>query len=77
MTSNDATTNIEEAFQNLNKWLINKRTMCFMLWDEVQRWFQLNNFHAAALFDQLTLHQSFTHIAFVIPPEALSWRIHT
>jgi hypothetical protein len=66
IASNDATIKITEAFQIINKWLVKKGTICFMLWDEVQRWFQLNNFHAAALFDQLTLHQSFTNIAFVI-----------
>ena len=64
--SSDPVTNIEEAFKHINMWLVKKKVMCFMLWDEVQRWFQLNNFHAAALFDQLTLHQHFSNIAFVI-----------
>jgi hypothetical protein len=55
----DAGNTIVSAFKFIDKECGNRGILCFMLWDEVQRWFQLRNIHAAAIFDSITLHQKF------------------
>ena len=58
---------IMRVFEQLNTWLAKKRSICFMLWDNVQRWFMsIPSYSATGLFNAVTLHKAFTNIAFVI-----------
>jgi hypothetical protein len=58
-------------FQSLNDWLKARSNLCFMLWDEVQRFFQLTHEDGAAVFDTITLHLKFENIVFAVTGSAI------
>ena len=57
---------LKQLFSLLNGWLSKKGCLCFMIWDEIQRWFQLNNSNAGAIFNHITLHAKFSNIVFAV-----------
>ena len=59
-------TRLRNVFRLLNDWLSKKKCLCFMIWDEIQRWFQLNNSSAGAIFNDITLNARFGNIAFAV-----------
>lgn len=62
---NSSQTRLQAIFKAFNVWLCRKKCLCFMVWDEVQR-FLVSSTIAGSIFNDITLHEKFHNIAFAL-----------